>query len=93
MRLITLPGAARNLLVMENNRTKKIVVTLAIVAGANLIVNNIPAPAGFAQAESKSESVGRVLFVNRTPGSFRDGLNRGLEQMVDGLDAHLGSQN
>jgi hypothetical protein len=78
---------------MENNRTKKIVVTLAIAAGATLVVNNIPAPAGFAQAQPKSESVGHVLFVNRTPGSFLDGIGRGLEQMVDGLDAHLGSQN
>lgn len=71
---------------MENNCTKNIVVTLAIVAGTTLVVNNIPALAGFAQAESKSESVGLVLFVNRTPGSFLDGLGRGLEQMVDGLD-------
>jgi hypothetical protein len=71
---------------MENNRTKKIVVTLAILAGTTLVVNNIPAPAGFAQPESKPESVGHVLFVNRTPGSFLDGLDRGLEQMVDGLD-------
>ena len=78
---------------MENNRTKKIVVTLAIVAGATLVVNNIPAPAGSAWAESQSESVGHVLFVNRAPGSFLDGLGRGLEKMVDGLDAHRNSQN
>ena len=78
---------------MENNRTKKIVTVLAIVAGTNLIVNHIPAPAGFAQTESKSESVSHVLFVNTEPGSFRDGLTNGIEQMRSGLDAHFSSQN
>jgi len=73
---------------MENNRTKKIIVTLAVVAGANLIVNNIPAPAGFAQAETKSDSKSHVLFVNTEPGAFRDGLGRGIEQMRSGLGSH-----
>jgi len=78
---------------MENNRNKKIIVTLAIIAGANLIVNHIPAPAGFARPESKSAPVSHVLFVNTEPGSFRDGLSGGIEQMRSGLDAHFNTQN